>query len=256
MLNFDPLIGFIILGLIFIPLERLLSFQKQKILRKGWKLDIFYYFSGSILSRFSIFLGGSFALVFADHLNNRFHRQIILKQPVYVQFLAAILIAEIGYYFVHRLAHTIPLLWQFHRIHHSVQEMDWLAAVRVHPCEQILTKLCQVMPLYFLGFSDSVLVVFFLFSVGMAFFIHSNLKIKFKGLNYLIATPELHRWHHDLEHNNYNYAAQLPIFDYLFGTFYLPHKEQPQRYGIEPFIAMNYWKQLACPFQSIFQGKP
>lgn len=222
MLNFDPIIGFIILGLIFIPLERFLSFQKQKILRKGWKLDILYYFSGSLLSQFAIFVSSSIAIILASYVGSELHQQMLTKQPGYIQFLAAVLIAEIGYYFCHRLAHTVPLLWQFHQVHHSVQEMDWLAAVRVHPCEQILTKLCQIIPLYFLGFSDTILTAFFLFSAGMAFFIHSNLKIKFKWLNYLIATPELHRWHHSLDRNHYNYAAQLPMLDYLLGTFYLP----------------------------------
>lgn len=251
MLNFDIIKGFLILGLIFIPLERIFSLHRQKILRQGWQLDILYFFTGSLFSKLGLFLSATIAILITNFLSNELLKLILNHQAYIVQFLEAVFIAEIGYYFAHRLAHIVPFFWKFHQIHHSVKELDWLTAVRVHPCEQIFTKLCQMIPLYFLGFSTSVLATFFLFSAGFAFFIHSNIYLKFPYLKYLIVTPEFHHWHHDINKNNYNYSAQLSFIDGLFGTFYLPKNKRPQVYGITQSIPINYWQQFIYPFRKL-----
>ena len=76
------------------------------------------------------------------------------QQPLIFQVPTAILIGDLSFYILHRLFHTVPWLWQFHAIHHSSTHIDWLATVRVHPFEQIVTKACQMIPLYWLGFAD------------------------------------------------------------------------------------------------------
>ena len=70
-------------------------------------------------------------------------------EPRYwVQVAEMIVIGDIGFYSVHRAFYTVPWLWKFHQIHHSIEELDWLAAARVHPIDQILTKGASLLPIF------------------------------------------------------------------------------------------------------------
>jgi sterol desaturase/sphingolipid hydroxylase (fatty acid hydroxylase superfamily) len=57
--------------------------------------------------------------------------------------IEAVILADLGFYVAHRLFHGVPWLWRFHAIHHSIQELDWLAGVRVHVLDQLGTKASQ-----------------------------------------------------------------------------------------------------------------
>jgi len=249
--------GFIILALIFVPLERIFSLHSQKIFRESWGTDTIYFFIGYFIGRAGIALSIFLTFSLMGKLINPELQTKIASQPVGLQLLEAIIIADLGYYFAHRLLHTVPWLWQFHSVHHSIQQMDWLAAVRVHPCDQILTKLCQIIPLYLLGFSPEMFAVYAIFSAAIAFFIHSNIRLKFGLLKWIIATPEFHHWHHINEPKYYqkNFAAQLPWLDIIFGTLYMPVKKVPNKYGVPELIPTGYIGQLLYPFTRIMQMK-
>jgi sterol desaturase/sphingolipid hydroxylase (fatty acid hydroxylase superfamily) len=66
----------------------------------------------------------------------------------------------IGGYAGHRMAHEVPLLWRFHRVHHSIREMDWLAANHLHPLDETFIRSVAVLPLYALGFGRVTLGAF------------------------------------------------------------------------------------------------
>ena len=87
---------------------------------------------------------------------------------------------------------------------------------------------------------------------GNQFSVHSNLRITFGPLRWVLATPEFHHWHHakDLEARDKNFAGQLPILDVLFGTLYMPHKTRPKAYGIDEPMPANYIAQLAHPWRT------
>ena len=90
------------------------------------------------------------------------------------------------------------------------------------------------------------------FSGFLAIFIHANIKWRFGWLEWLIATPPFHHWHHTNdgpEYINKNFAGLLPWVDKLFGTFYLPKNRLPEKYGIDAPMAQNYLGQLAQPFR-------
>ena len=245
--------SFLLLSSIFIPLELFFGHHYQKILRSDWKRDILYYFVGYFIGRGGLALISAFSLILIGQGRSLGLPKILISQSIFLQFLEIVVIAEIGYYCAHRLLHTVPFLWKFHAIHHSSLSLDWLATIRVHPCDQMLTKICQLLPLYYLGFNDQVLEFYLLFSAGISFFIHANIKVRFPLLRWLIVTPEYHHWHHsnDLRYANHNFTAQLPFIDLLFGTFYLPSDRQPERYGISEFIPNQYLLQLIYPFQGI-----
>jgi sterol desaturase/sphingolipid hydroxylase (fatty acid hydroxylase superfamily) len=57
------------------------------------------------------------------------------EQPYWLQFVEVLLLSELAGYWVHRLSHQIPWLWRFHAVHHTAEELDWVAAHRQHPLE-------------------------------------------------------------------------------------------------------------------------
>jgi sterol desaturase/sphingolipid hydroxylase (fatty acid hydroxylase superfamily) len=128
--------------------------------------------------------------------------------------------------------------------------MDWLAAVRVHPCDQVFTKTWQMLPLYWLGFTKETLVIYALYSAAIAFLIHANIKINFGIIKWFVATPQFHHWHHSEipTIQNKNFAAQFPLLDLLFGTLYMPVGKIPNKYGIYEAIPTGYLDQILYPF--------
>lgn len=244
-------VGFVILAIIFIPLERLFPIRKeQRIIRKGWFNDLCHFF----INRFLI-VAGTYGLAVILYI--LFHRLLdtplqkaVASQPAWLEFLEAFLIAEIAFYTLHRLAHTIPWLWKLHAVHHSSQEMDWLASARLHPLEMIIANIWVGLPLVLLGFSAESFGVWSLISTFLAILNHSNVRVSFGPLRWLIADPQFHHWHHANEPQaiNKNFSG-LPLLDKVMGTAYMPKERWPHQYGIDDYMPRNYLKQLAYPFQ-------
>ena len=159
-------------------------------------------------------------------------------------------------YWAHRASHTVPVLWRFHKLHHSITELDWVAAARLHPVDQAFARSCIVIPLFVLGFTrgtfGALLIVFTL----QALFIHANVRFTFGPLRYVLATPEFHHWHHaaDPRAYNSNFAGELPVIDKLFGTLHLEptgaEGRWPESYGIADPVPAGYLAQMAWPFRS------
>ena len=79
----------------------------------------------------------------------------ISSQPGWLQFAEAFVISELAGYAAHRAAHAVPFLWRFHKVHHAIAELDWLAAGHLHPVDQAIQRSCVVLPLFVLGFSKA-----------------------------------------------------------------------------------------------------
>lgn len=244
--------GLIVGALIFIPLERLFALNKtQRIFRRGWVTDIIHFlFTRTLADGVAfVFVG---LLIFSIHwfISPTF-QATVASQNRLLQFVEAVLIANLGGYIGHRLSHEIPFLWRFHSVHHSISEMDWLAAARVHPLDQIVTKALIILPLYVLGFSKATFGAYIALATLHAVFIHANVRFKFGRLSWLIGTPELHHWHHSGESEafNKNYAGELPILDVVFRTYYLPKNRMPSIYGVLEPVPKGYLGQMLYPFR-------
>jgi sterol desaturase/sphingolipid hydroxylase (fatty acid hydroxylase superfamily) len=146
--------------------------------------------------------------------------------------------------------HAVPWLWRFHAIHHSIEELDWLAASRVHPVDQIVTRGVSLAPAFALGFSEWAVGASIVLFHWQAVFVHSNLRIGFGPLRFLFASPEFHHWHHssDLAVRDRNFAAQLPFLDAAFGTLHMPAGQVPSAYGLDRPMPQRYARQLLLPF--------
>jgi sterol desaturase/sphingolipid hydroxylase (fatty acid hydroxylase superfamily) len=240
-----------LIALIFIPLERVFALHpEQKVFRQNWLNDLVYLFINGIFITLGIVVMVGVPLTGIKLLIPNGIEAAIRAQPIFLQAIEAIVIADIGFYLAHRSFHTIPFLWRFHLIHHSIEEMDWLAAYRVHPVDQILTKSASLIPVLALGFSELALAIFVSVYMWQSILIHSNTRIRYGPLKWILVSPQFHHWHHANEPGAYNknFAAQLPFIDALAGTFFLPEKRMPKKYGTDVDVPAFYHQQMAFPF--------
>ena len=173
----------------------------------------------------------------------------IASLPAPASLGIVVLIGDAGYYWAHRAAHGLPILWRFHRIHHAAEELDWMAAARVHPVDQLVLHLGWIIPLKLLGVASPWFAAYAVFLTVLPLLAHSNIKASFGPLQWLIVTPDFHHWHHTAEADaiNHNFAGQLPVVDLIFGTWWFPSGRRVMRYGIDGAVAENYLGQLSEP---------
>lgn len=245
--------GLVVGALIFIPLERLFALRpQQKVFRRGWRADIVHFLFTRTLSDVATFVFVGAIILLLHWVISPSFQAAVAAQSRLLQFAEAVVIANVGGYIGHRLSHEVPFLWRFHSVHHSISEMDWLAAARVHPLDQIVTKALTIVPLYVLGFSKATFGAYLGLATLHAVFIHSNVRFRFDKLRWLIGTPAFHHWHHsnDKEAHNKNYAGELPVLDLLFGTYYLPRDRMPATYGTTEPVPASYLGQMLHPFKA------
>jgi sterol desaturase/sphingolipid hydroxylase (fatty acid hydroxylase superfamily) len=250
----DLLKGLLITALIFVPLEYLLALHpKQKIFRRAWANDLIYQLvNGQIIA---FMLGGLVVgiIMVAGWAIPSAVQNAVAAQPYWLQIIEIVLLSDIGFYLAHRAFHEIPILWKFHMVHHSIEELDWLAAARVHPLDQIITKGFSLLPVFSLGFSEIAIGISLMIYGWQSVLIHSNVRIKFGPFRWVFASPEFHHWHHsnDREARDKNFAGQLPFLDLMFGTLHMPRGRMPERYGIDEKLPRTYPGQLAYPFRML-----
>jgi len=243
--------GLAVLAAIFVPMERIFALHSQRVFRAGWRTDLVHFVVNNLLTTFLLILAVlSVGTVISAFVPEAL-RSAVAQQPLFLQTSEAFVLAGLSGYWAHRATHRVPLLWKFHRVHHSVAEMDWLAAGRLHPVDQAFTRSCTVLPLIALGFTKGVLGAFVVFITFQALFIHANVRFRFGPLRWIVATPEFHHWHHSADPAAYNsnFAGEFPLLDLLFGTLHLPTGKMPEGYGINERLPKGYLHQLVWPFR-------
>lgn len=243
---------FLLAALFFLPLERLFGADRaQRVFRRHWANDLVYVFVNGIIIRLGLFASAILILTASRLAVPDALRHAVAAQPLWLQFIEMLLVADLGFYAAHRLFHAIPALWRIHQIHHSIEQMDWLAAARVHPVDQILTKTASLLPCFALGFADAAIALFALLYHWHSMLLHANVRLSFGLLNRLVASPDFHRWHHCRDHEAWdrNFAGQLSLWDHVFGTAYMPKGRRAERFGIGEIVPETYPAQLLYPFR-------
>jgi sterol desaturase/sphingolipid hydroxylase (fatty acid hydroxylase superfamily) len=254
-------IGFVMLALIFLALERLSPGQRgQRFFRRGFGLDALYWFFTPLVSglvaRLAVILAvlplilvlGLSWKTFQNHGYHGFGP--LSRQPVWFQGLQIFILGDMIGYWTHRLFHGRSL-WPFHAVHHGSTEVDWLSSVRLHPLNEAVTRAVEVIPLFLLGYDPTTLAAYIPIITLYAIFLHANVSWNFGLLRYVIASPVFHRWHHskDPEALDKNFAGFVAFWDVLFGTFYVPAGKLPTNFGIAEPIPESLWAQMIHPFR-------
>ncbi len=171
--------------------------------------------------------------------------------PLFGQALAMVLAVDFLRYWLHRACHTFSPLWRLHEVHHSPDILYTLNVGRFHPLEKILHFSLDTVPFVLLGVAPEVVAAYFLFYAVNGFFQHSNLRLRYGFLNYIVGSAETHRWHHarDPRVAYCNFGNTTIVWDLLFGTWYLP-KDRALDIGIpDRTYPKDFWSQMFTPFR-------
>jgi len=249
----------LLLALVFVPMERLFALRPGRLFRAAILTDLGYYFINGIVPGLVLGIPLGAAAWLSHRLMPAGMTAVLAQWPLGVRIFVAFVVAETGLYWGHRWCHEIPLLWRFHAVHHSPTHIDWLVNSRGHPVDFIFTRLCGLVPLYALGMAtpmdggaSTIPLLVMLVGPAWGFFIHTNVRWRFGPLEWLVATPAFHHWHHANDGPaviNKNYAPTLPWIDWLFGTFNLPKGRHPARYGTATAVPPTLAGQLLEPLQ-------
>ena len=248
----------LLLALIFLPLERLFALHPQKFFRKALAQDLGYYFISGLVPGLLLAVPLSLVAMGAHTMVPWRVQTAVAAWPLWQRVIAGVVVGEIGFYWGHRWTHQIPFLWRFHSLHHSAEHVYFLTSARAHPIDSVFTRLCGLIPVYILGIATpltpeggAVSALLVLVITMWGFFIHANVRWRLGPLEWLIATPAFHHWHHTLgEQRDRNYAPMLPWIDRIFGTYHLPRNEWPSGYGIEARLPGSLGGQLMYPLRA------
>ncbi len=244
----------VILVAIFVPMERLFGLHPSKIFRKQVGVDLAWYFINSLLPAAILAIPLAILARLLSGFDPGGFYSMVAAWPIWVRLGLAFVVNDIGAYWGHRASHTFPVLWRFHAVHHSAEQLDWLVNTRAHPFDMVFTHFSGLVPVFLLGLVpaqtkvlDPMVALLMISGTIWSFFIHANLKFRLGPLEWLISTPAFHHWHHTNDQNrNRNFAAIFPFIDLVFGTSWLP-KYWPPSYGIDAKTSPNLVGQLLDP---------
>jgi sterol desaturase/sphingolipid hydroxylase (fatty acid hydroxylase superfamily) len=172
------------------------------------------------------------------------------RLPVWLQIVLITIIGDFSSYWMHRAFHR-GRLWNFHAIHHSIVDLDWLSSLRVHPLNDALMRIAGTLPVVALGFAPAAYAGVVVFFGLFAILVHANVDWDWGPLRTVFVSPRFHRWHHtsEAEGRDKNFAGFLPVWDILFGTYYMPDGKLPRVFGTATPVPSGLWGQLLFPFR-------
>jgi sterol desaturase/sphingolipid hydroxylase (fatty acid hydroxylase superfamily) len=215
----------------------------------------------NVLMQVAIYLGSLVTAVLVvnavDWLNTNkvglFHH---LDLPMWLNLVFGVMAFDFVNYWFHRTAHRIPVLWRFHRVHHSDTRMDASTNLRAHPVDLLVYfGLSNVVAAAIFGMDVTALGVFFLVITPYVFIEHSNIKFPAwldKTFGLIFTTPNMHKVHHEQDqyYTDSNYADIFIIWDRIFGTF--KYKPAGQiNFGLKEFDEdkkQTFWYLIRSPF--------
>lgn len=231
--------------------------RRQPLLRPGFWTDLGYWFFQPLVTRTTTRLAMLVALgPIAWLIHGRVDQHSLMggygplsRLPLWLQAIAILVVVDAVGYWLHRAFHG-RRLWSFHAVHHSSAHLDWLAAVRGHPVNDAVMKTATALPVLLLGFAPKALAGVVPILLLMAILAHANVDWDWGPLRRLIVSPRFHRWHHTAEEEgrDKNFAGIFPVWDILFGTYYMPAGRAPARFGTDTPVPTGLLAQLWFPF--------
>jgi sterol desaturase/sphingolipid hydroxylase (fatty acid hydroxylase superfamily) len=170
------------------------------------------------------------------------------RLPLPVQALAILVAMDFIQYWLHRAYHG-RWLWPFHAVHHSAEDLDWSATFRIHPLNFVVYSAGALAMVRAIGFSPAAFAILAPWNLVYGSLVHANLNWTFGPFRYVLVSPVYHRWHHvkDPAVHDKNFAPTFPVFDLIFGTFYMPKGELPADFGVEG-APRHFARELVYPF--------
>lgn len=178
----------------------------------------------------SLLLHGGAILLAAAGLTSGF----AAAWPAWLALPVAVALGELGPYALHRWSHRGGWAWRVHGVHHRPGALHASNNFTTHPLNVVWNRLARTLPWLALGFDPQVLVAAALFVQVQSFATHANIAGTIGPLNRLIGSAELHRWHHStVLAEARNFGTAIPLWDQVFGSYWLPARPGPARVGID-----------------------
>lgn len=223
--------------------------------------DICYWFLIPLMSRFVriglMVMGAAmlFGIHGSDALNKFYDNGFgpLAEMPLWAQAITFVVVSDFLTYWTHRGFHTVTM-WKYHAIHHSSENLDWISAARFHPVNLFLGTVLVDVGLLLAGISPNIMMWVGPFNTFTSAMVHANLNWTFGPFKYVLAGPVFHRWHHTAPDRggSSNFAGTFPIWDLLFGTFYMPEHELPDAYGVDDqHFPEGFIGQMVYPFRHL-----
>jgi sterol desaturase/sphingolipid hydroxylase (fatty acid hydroxylase superfamily) len=252
------------------------AFPKDIWSHKGTRVDIAYFFLNKFLFAVAlagmfIFAEGAFAITsaFLDLLG--VPAVVLPGAPVLlviaISTLVWILAFDFALWLQHYWFHRIPVLWEFHKVHHSAEVMTPFTAGRMHPIEEFAGNLLTGL---FVGFAYTFVMRAFgdvmvmeLFQVNIVLFLfytlgfhlrHSHVWMPYTGIwGKIFVSPAHHQLHHSIEREHWdrNMGFIFAFWDRMFGTLVVPGRDQKVTFGVNGVEEQDYdsvWKLYSVPF--------
>ncbi len=254
----------VIISAFFLALEWLRPWRaEQPKFRKDFWLDFFYMFFNFFIFSLIVYNAASevvvnmwIDLLAAVGISNTIAINVSNWAIVY-QLLTLFIVKDFTEWWIHRLLHRVPFLWEFHKVHHSVEQMGFAAHLRYHWMETVVYKSTVYVVLAFFGFGIDDFFFVHMFTIAIGHWNHANFRVKIGPLKYIINNPNMHMWHHAYhlpQGKNYgvNFGLTLSLWDYIFRTDYIPHSGKDIKLGfpgVETF-PKTFWTQVTHGFSS------
>lgn len=254
----------IVLSLAVWGLELIFPWRKQqKAFRKDFWLDAFYMFFNFFIFNLLLYVALSSVTVrlvtdvLAPLGYEGGHLLDLSSLHWGWQLFIFFIISDFVQWGVHNLLHRIPFLWKFHKVHHSVKEMGFAAHLRYHFGETLLYNSFKYITLSMLfGFQLELAFIVHAIAITIGHLNHANLGWDYGPLKYILNNPKMHIWHHskalpESHPKGMNFGISLSIWDYLFGTNYIPYEGRDIELGFEDDegYAPGFFQQIIDPFK-------
>lgn len=245
------------------------------------KLDYYYFFIGYFIKVFMLFPIVVSAKTIALFINKQLYLSFDFYENTFFSYEAVLLmyticlfvVSDFTRYWTHRFLHTIPFLWEFHKIHHSAKVLTPITFYRVHPIENLLFGLRYSLSIglvtgVFIYFFGAMIDVYAILGVNVFVFafslIGSNLRHSHVAFSYskflerFFISPKQHQIHHSKKHFDKNYGGYLAIWDWAFGTLRFSKDVKVLKFGLRR-EQMNQYNSIAnliiAPFKNLVGGK-
>jgi sterol desaturase/sphingolipid hydroxylase (fatty acid hydroxylase superfamily) len=252
-------INYILIGMmvIFYSLEQLLTTQFKFKKRPH---HLFHNILFQVVLYSANLLWATVTVFSIEWLNNhKIGLFYLLEMPLWLKLVVGVVVFDFVTYWFHRIAHITPVLWRFHRVHHSDTSMDASTNFRSHPVEIIFWfGTSSIVAAGIFGLDLLALGLYFLVITPFFFLEHSNLKFPIwidKTVGLIFTTPNIHKVHHEKDqfYTDSNFADIFIIWDRMFGTFKYKPPDQID-FGLKEFEEdkkQTFWYLIRSPFISI-----
>lgn len=252
---------FLILSFAVYGLELLFPWRRlQSVIRRDFWLDGFYM----VFNLFLLGLLGFEAVVtvveqlFVDARTalglTSLEVLSVATWPIWLQLVVLFFARDFVHYWIHRLLHAVPVLWRFHKVHHSVREMGFAAHLRYHWMESVVYRSLEYLPLGLIGFGIQEFFIVYMAGLAIGHLNHANVWLPLGPFRYILNSSRMHIWHHARDvpsARGVNFGLSLSCWDWLFRTAHWPHSGRDEELGFDGLeeYPTKFFGHMVRPFR-------